>query len=81
MAQVDLNHFRENLRFLTAERGACRRLAEAVGIHPPHLSDILRGIKTPGLDLAYDLARESGYGLDELGMPPKKFQKLFKKAG
>lgn len=80
VAELDIDHFRENVRALCSERGAQRRLAEAVKISPPYLSDVLRGLKSPSLDIAYDIARALGVGLDTLGMPRKKFLRIFKNA-
>lgn len=81
MAAIDVQHFRDNVKSLCAERGMVAQLAKNAKISRPYLSDIMRGESVPSLDVAINIARALGVAVDTLILPPKKFSKNFSKAG
>lgn len=81
VAEIDIENFRANVRFLCSERGSCRRLADEAAISRPYLSDIMRGVKCPSLGIAFDIARALRVSLDALVLPPEKFSKKFRRTG
>ncbi len=81
VADIDMSNFRENLAYLCAERGSRKQLAERAGISREYFQEVLAGRKSPGLDVAYNIAEAIGVGLDLLKLPHKKFLKILKNAG
>lgn len=73
--------FGVNVGSLTEEYGQRKELAKVAGITEQQVQNILNGTlkKGVGLKAAWLMARHLGVTLDELCLPPKKFQAIRKR--
>ncbi len=81
MKTNETNNFRENMRTAIVLKATSQRaIAGNAEMSYPYVNRVLQGRAVPSLNVCGKLAKEVGFTVSELLLPPREFKKIAKMA-